>query len=92
MTPLFFSKEWSEESYSRYEVQTALQEIRDYIEICLYYPPHHEVMQALDYLENKDSKTFQAVRNFRKCIYGPQSTRQQALLNCYNLISRQMGI
>lgn len=91
MTPIYFSKEWAEQSYSRFEVQYALQEIRDYIDICTEYPPHMEVEQALDYLENKDSKTFKAVRNFRKCIYSPLETREQALRNLYDLISRQFG-
>lgn len=92
MTPLFFSKEWAERSYSSFEVKAALREIADYIDICTEYPPHAEVWQALDFLEDKDSKTFRAVRNVRKVIYSPQETREQALRNLYHLIARQFGI
>lgn len=91
MTPLFFSKEWAEERYSRFEVQTALQELEDYIDICTEYPPHVEVWQALEYLENKDAKTFQACRNFRKGIYASIEQREQGLRNLYHLIRRQFG-
>lgn len=91
MTPLFFSKEWAEESYTHFEVQAALQELSDYIDICTEYPPHVEVWQALDYLENRCSKTFQACRNFRKSIYAPLEHREQGLKNLYHLIRRQFG-
>lgn len=92
LRPLYFSREWADQTYGRYEVRTALTEIKDYIVICTEYPPHSEVFHALDYLEGKDSKTYQAARNFRKAIYCPDHhLRRTGLARFYEIMRRQLG-
>ncbi|SDL15230.1 hypothetical protein SAMN05421823_104507 [Catalinimonas alkaloidigena] len=43
MTWAHFSTEWCQHEINRAEVQTALYELADYIEICTEYPPHPKV-------------------------------------------------